>query len=122
MLPSSGDTAVLLALTGGIVTAAGSVVLIVLLLSWALTPFLMLDHPELRVREALRNSRQLMRGQKSRLFILELSFLGWIFLTLFTCGIGFYFLLPYMEATYAELFLACRTEAIQNGKVRPEEF
>ena len=105
MLPSSGDTAVLLALTGGIVTAAGSVVLIVLLLSWALTPFLMLDHPELRVREALRNSRQLMRGQKSRLFILELSFLGWILFSAFSMGIALLWVLPYMTQTLVWFYL-----------------
>ena len=120
MLPSSGDTAVLLALTGGIVTAAGSVVLIVLLLSWALTPFLMLDHPELRVREALRNSRQLMRGQKGRLFILELSFLGWILFSAFSMGIALLWVLPYMTQTlvwfYLELVPQTKEEVSDNSE------
>lgn len=84
--------------------------------------YLLAENPNLTPEAARSLSRRMTDGQKCNIFVLDLSFLGWIFLTLFTCGIGFYFLLPYMEATYAELFLACRTEAIQNGKVRPEEF
>ena len=43
--------------------------------------------------------------QKADLFILDLSFLGWIILGLICCGIGILFVLPYLEATNAEVYL-----------------
>ena len=44
-------------------------------------------------------------GQKMDLFVLDLSFLGWIILGLICCGIGILFVLPYPEATRAEVYL-----------------
>ena len=43
--------------------------------------------------------------QKMDLFVLDLSFLGWIILGLICCGIGILFVLPYPEATNAEVYL-----------------
>ena len=48
--------------------------------SYALTPYIMAEHPELRARDALRESKIMMKGNKWRLFCLELSFIGWILL------------------------------------------
>ena len=50
-------------------------------------------------------SKQMTTWQKSDLFILDLSFLGWIILGLICCGIGILFVLPYPEATNAEVYL-----------------
>ena len=50
-------------------------------------------------------SKQMMTGQKADLFILDLFFLGWIILGLICCGIGILFVLPYPEATRAEVYL-----------------
>ena len=50
-------------------------------------------------------SKQMMTGQKADLFILDLFFLGWIILGLICCGIGILFVLPYPEATNAEVYL-----------------
>lgn len=46
----------------------------------------------------------MMQGNKWRLFCLQLSFLGWILLTIFTCGIGMIVLNPYMEAAMAAFY------------------
>ena len=59
---------------------------------------IMADYPTIGVVDALRNSRNLMRGHKWKLFCLEFSFIGWIFLATFTCGIGFLVLNPYITA------------------------
>ena len=40
----------------------------------------------------------MMDGNKMKLFMLDLSFIGWAILCLFTFGIGFFFLQPYMQA------------------------
>ncbi|HFH6678012.1 TPA: DUF975 family protein [Streptococcus agalactiae] len=40
-------------------------------------------------------SRELMNGNKLRLFLLDLSFIGWQFLTIFSFGLVYIYLLPY---------------------------
>ena len=48
--------------------------------SYAMTPYILLEHPEMTAREAIAASKELMRGNKLRLFCLSLSFIGWAFL------------------------------------------
>ena len=59
---------------------------------------IMAEYPTIGVIDALRNSRNLMRGHKWKLFCLEISFIGWILLAALSCGIGFIFLNPYIAA------------------------
>ena len=70
------------------------------------------DHPELSSMDAIRKSKELMRGHKWDLFVLDLSFIGWILLCLLTCGIGFFFLLPYIEAAHAEFYRELTDKAV----------
>ncbi|MBR6556313.1 MAG: DUF975 family protein, partial [Clostridia bacterium] len=56
---------------------------------------------------AIRMSKELMRGKKMDLFILQLSFIGWSILCLFTCGIGYLILAPYMQTAEAAFALDC---------------
>ena len=62
------------------------------------------DNPELSAMDAIRKSRELMDGHKWDLFVLDLSFIGWIFLCLLTFGIGFFFLAPYIEMAHVEFY------------------
>lgn len=45
--------------------------------------YLLIDHPDWKVRQCMRESKRLMRGYKKKLFALDLSFLGWYILELF---------------------------------------
>lgn len=72
--------------------------------SYAMTPFIMAENPELTALQAITESKLRMRGHKWELFCLSLSFFGWILLCVLTCGIGFIFLRPYMEAAYAAFY------------------
>ena len=49
-------------------------------------------------------------GQKMDLFVLDLSFIGWVFLGLICCGIGLLFVQPYPEATKAEVYLILKQQ------------
>jgi uncharacterized membrane protein len=51
-------------------------------------------------------------GHKFRMFVLDLSFLGWILLGLLALGIGVLFVQPYINATKAELYLELRHHAL----------
>ena len=66
--------------------------------SYRMVFYLLVDNPELPVPEILRESKRMMFGNKSRLFLLDLSFIGWFFLSILTFGIGFIWLGPYMWA------------------------
>ena len=84
--------------------------------SYAMVPFILMDEPELSGNEVITRSREMMNGHKWRTFVLDLSFIGWILLTIITCGIvGVFWTNPYMYSTRAALYHELR------GTVVPTE-
>ena len=77
---------------------------IVAALSYAMTPFILEEHPELTASEAIARSKELMDGHKMDLFLLDLTFLGWAILAALTANIGYLFLNPYLNAAYAVFY------------------
>ena len=77
---------------------------IVAVLRYALAPYLLAQKPELSYPDAVQTSKMLMRGYKEKLFWLELSFIGYAFLSVLTCGVGFIFLIPYIKAAQTEFY------------------
>ncbi len=75
---------------------------------YSMIPYLLAENPNLSAPQAFSLSKQMTTGQKMDLFVLDLSFLGWIILGLICCGIGILFVLPYPEATRAEVYLNLR--------------
>ena len=69
-------------------------------LSLALTFNIAYDEPELTGRQTAKKSQELMSGHKGGYFVLMLSFIGWAILSVLTLGIGFLWLLPYMQVSY----------------------
>ena len=72
--------------------------------SYALTPYIIMDEPELTASQAITRSCEIMEGRRWKLFCLYLSFIGWGILSLLTFGIGFLWLAPYMEAATAAFY------------------
>ena len=72
---------------------------------YSMIPYLLAENPNLSADEAFSLSKQMTTGQKADLFVLDLSFIGWIILGLICCGIGILFVLPYPQATRAEVYL-----------------
>lgn len=79
----------------------GLAVCVYLLLSYPLVYFLYLDHPDAPVSEILSRSKTLMRGNRGRYFYLQVSFVGLSLLSVLSCGIGFLWVLPYMQTVNA---------------------
>ncbi len=73
--------------------------------SYALTPYILRDNPQLSPQEAITLSSRMMDGHKLRLFKLYISFLGWFLLSILTCGIGFLWLFPYMKSSEVAFYL-----------------
>ena len=65
--------------------------------SYAMTPYILKDNPEMKNNAAIEESMRMMDGHKLELFLLDLSFIGWALLSLLTCCIGFLWLTPYMN-------------------------
>lgn len=55
------------------------------------------DNPDMTSKNAVLKSEELMTGNRSKLFWLQLSFIGWAILSAFTFGIGMLWLAPYMQ-------------------------
>ena len=72
--------------------------------TYAMVPYIMAENPELSAREACARSKQIMEGNRWRLFCLTFSFIGWSILCAFTCGIGNIVLNPYIEAAIADFY------------------
>lgn len=73
--------------------------------SYSMTSYILLDEPELKNNAAIEKSMAMMEGHKMRLFLLDLSFIGWALLSsLFTFGIGFFFLQPYVATAHAAFY------------------
>ena len=72
--------------------------------SYALTPYILIDDPQISIRDAVRKSQRMMSGQKFNLFYLQLSFIGWWILSILTGGIGFLWLTPYFTTSMAVFY------------------
>jgi len=83
---------------------------IIAALSYSMSFYILADNPELSALDAIKKSKEIMRGHKGSLFMLSLSFIGWALLALLTLGIGFFWLAPYMGTTFA-----CFYEDIKAG-------
>lgn len=90
---------------------------IIMAIAYSLTPFILKDYPELSVGQAIQMSEKMMRGHKMRLFLLDLSFIGWAILGVFTLGIGYIWLIPYMYTTLAAFYQDVKNEYIANGNM-----
>jgi uncharacterized membrane protein len=72
--------------------------------AYSQTYFVLKDNPDIGINAAITRSRKLMHGYKWKYFLLQLSFIGWIILSLITVGIGFIWLSPYLSASNAAFY------------------
>ncbi len=78
--------------------------------SYAMTPFILAEHPELSANEAITRSREMMDGHKGELFILRLTFIGWDILAGLTLNLGYLLLNPYCNAADAAFYRQLQAE------------
>lgn len=72
--------------------------------SYAMTGYILAEHPELTASEAIERSKEMMSGNRFRLFCLQFSFIGWSILCSFTLGIGNLWLRSYKQAATAAFY------------------
>ena len=82
---------------------------------YRMIPYLLAENPDLTREEAFALSKQMMTGEKWDAFVLDLSFIGWAILSLFTLGlVGIFYGNPYKGLTDAALYMALREKIQQN--------
>lgn len=90
---------------------------------YAMTPYILLENPEMTANQAIAKSKELMDGNRWRLFCLEISFIGWNLLSvLFTFGLGYIVLVPYMEASYAAFYREIKAEKYGREEKKEEPY
>lgn len=90
--------------------------------SYALTPYILVEHPEMSANEAIEESMRLMNGHKFDLFYLQLSFIGWAILSILSLGLGVFWLIPYQMTAQAAFYRDIKNEAmpLQDSVIEPE--
>ncbi|MBQ9921169.1 MAG: DUF975 family protein [Clostridia bacterium] len=72
---------------------------------YAIIPYILAENPEISSKEAFRRAKELMTGRKADLFLFSLSYIGWELLGIMVCcGIGSFFVTPYINAGLAEFY------------------
>lgn len=83
-----------------------------------MTSYILAENPEMTARDAIRKSKEMMQGNRTRLFCLGFSFIGWSIFSIMTLGIGNLWLMPYMYAAEAAFYRDLKKE--KDNKSRTE--
>lgn len=79
-------------------------------LDYALIFFLIIDFPNESPGQLLKHSRELMKGNRGRLFYLQMSFIGMYLLALFSFGLAMFWVYPYTRMTFTEFYMDVKKE------------
>ena len=77
---------------------------IIAALSYSMTYFIIADNNSIGALDAITKSKEMMRGNKWKLFCLGFRFFGWGLLCILSVGIGFLWLYPYMMVSFAQFY------------------
>ena len=73
-------------------------------IAYSMSYFIKRDNPTMTATECRKASIELTDGHKGKIFVLNLSFIGWALLASLTLGIGMIFLLPYIQMSTARMY------------------
>ena len=92
--------------------------------SYSMIPSLLAEYPGISFTQARKLSIKMTKGHKWNIFVLQLSFFGWMLasITCGVCGFGSSFVFPYMQATTAHLYFKLKELVVESGGVEMAEF
>lgn len=68
--------------------------------------YILYDNPDYDILQCIRESKKLMTGYKTDLFLIDLTFIGWVLLCILTIDILFIWKMPYIRVTEANFYNA----------------
>jgi uncharacterized membrane protein len=77
---------------------------IIAALSYSMTYYIIAENDSIGSLDAITKSKEMMRGNKWKLFCLGCRFIGWALLCILTLGIGLLWLYPYMAVSFAQFY------------------
>lgn len=84
------------------------------------TYYIMADNPGIKATDAMQQSWEMTKGHRGDLFMLGLSFFGWILLAcIFTCGIGMLWVMPYMYLSFSHFYIKLKGD--EDGQLDLED-
>ena len=91
--------------------------------AYSMTTFILADCPDVKAVDAITISRRMMKGHKWQYFVLQLSFIGWQILSMFTMGLlTIFYVGPYYYAAEAGFYAELKKKCIEDGVVTAEQF
>lgn len=90
--------------------------------SYSATQYILAKYPRVTAENAIKLSMRIMNGHKLDLFVMELSFIGWQLIGIFTFGLlNIFWVTPYQNVALAGCFDEYLRDAICSGRVDPAE-
>lgn len=81
---------------------------------YRMIPYILAQNPKVSKKEAFDLSKQMMKGNKWKAFVLDMSFFLWNLLSVLTFGLlGILYVNPYNLATNTELYIVLKEKAIK---------
>ena len=85
---------------------------IVKALSYSMAMYIKVDHPDYDWKQCIDESQRMMQGHKGELFVLNLSFIGWMIVGACCAGIGGFWVEAYMQAATSQFYENLRRSEI----------
>lgn len=83
---------------------------------YRMIPYILAENPKIKRKDAFKLSKQMMKGNKWKTFILDMSFFGWNFLSVLTFGLlSILYVNPYNAATMAELYVTLKKQDLDSS-------
>lgn len=86
-------------------------------LSYSQAMYILAENKGKPALECINESKAMTNGHKGELFVLALSFFGWALLGAITFGIAYIWILPYMQATYTNVYRWLKAEYYGEAEV-----
>jgi uncharacterized membrane protein len=73
-------------------------------IAYSQTFFILADDNKIDPEQAIKKSKEMMKGYKWKFVCLNFRFIGWALLSVLTLGIGFIFLIPYIQISQTKFY------------------
>ncbi|MBO4532101.1 MAG: DUF975 family protein [Treponema sp.] len=118
IIPGADSTVNLLS---SILVIACFVVIIIKAIEYSHHIYLVAEFPELGIIKALKISIRITKGHRAEIFAVHLTFIGYYVLSFLTLGLAQIWFKPYTEMTFINIYHALLKDALENGKINPED-
>ena len=89
-------------------------------ISFSMAMYVLAENKGMSATECINASKEMTNGHKMDLFVLSLSFIGWMILGSITLGIAYIWITPYMQATFTNAYNSLKPAVVETAEVTQE--